>query len=196
MKTALYLFFAFVLICVGNMHAQMKPIKIYYTLEVNKNDTMYNFILPEVTVFSPLKFKNEKERMQYTKLVRDVRIELPYAKKVAASIIESYEMMQTLKTEKERQKFLEDVQKFMMDEYKPKMKKMTRSQGQILVKLIDRETDSSSYDIVKSLLGSFKAGFYNTFAKLFGNNLKTKYDPEGKDQLIERIVVEIEQGNL
>jgi len=169
---------------------------IYYTLEISAQDTMYNFILPEVIVFSPLKFKNQKERLEYTKLVRDVKIALPYAKKVSESIVETYEMMMTLKTEKERQKFLEDVQKFMMDEYKPKMKKMTRNQGKILVKLIDRETNSSSYDIVKSLIGSFKAGFYNTFAKIFGNNLKTRYDPDGKDWMIERIAVEIEQGNL
>lgn len=177
------------------MQAQ-KPPKIYYTVDPSRPDTLFTFILPEVICFAPLKFKNEKERIAYSKLVRDVKIALPYAQKVADSIIESYEMMRTYKTEKERQKFLEDVQKYMMDEYKPKMKKMTRNQGKILVKLIDRETNSSSYDIVKSLIGSFKAGFYNTFAKIFGNNLKTKYDPQGTDWMIERIVVEIEQGNL
>jgi len=169
---------------------------IYYTVEVTRTDTTLNFILPEIVCFAPMKFKNEKERMAYTKLVRDVKIAYPYARKVSESIVESYEMMLTYKTDKERQKFLEEVQKFMMDEYKPKMKKMTKNQGKILVKLIDRETNSSSYDIVKSLLGSFKAGFYNTFAKLFGNNLKTRYEPDGDDWMIERIVVEIEQGNI
>lgn len=178
------------------MYAQKSKSTIYYTIEISANDTMYNFILPEVIVFSPLKFKNRKERLEYTKLVRDVKKTLPYAKAVSASITESYEMMMTLKTEKERQKFLEDVQSFMMETYKPKMKKMTRNQGKILVKLIDRETNSSSYDIVKSLLGGFKAGLYNTFAQLFGNNLKTRYDPDGRDRMIERIVIEIEQGNL
>ena len=169
---------------------------MYYTVEITGNDTIVSFILPEVVCFTPLKFKNEKERMAYTKLVRDVKIALPYAKKISASIIETYEIMQTFHTEKEKQKFLEDVQKYMMDEYKPKMKKMTRNQGKILVKLIDRQTNTSSYNIVKSLIGSFKAGFYNTFAKLFGNDLKAKYDPEGKDAMIERIVIEIEQGNV
>jgi hypothetical protein len=128
--------------------------------------------------------------------VRDVKKALPYAKEVAAAIIESYEMMRTFETDDERQEFLEDVQKFIMDKYKPKMKKMTRAQGKILVKLIDRETDSSSYDIVKSLVGSFKAGLFNTFASVFGNNLKTRYDPAGEDRMIERIVTQIEQEQL
>ncbi len=197
MKNFRYIFciVLFITFCV-EAYTQKGKSTIYYTIEVSANDTMYNFILPEVVVFSPLKFKNNKERLEYTKLIRDVKKALPYAKAVSASITESYEMMMTLKTDKERQKFLEDVQSFMMETYKPKMKKMTRNQGKILVKLIDRETNSSSYDIVKSLLGGFKAGLYNTFAQLFGNNLKTRYDPDGKDQMIERIVIEIEQGNL
>jgi len=167
----------------------------YYFVEQSTKDTLMNIVLPEFVVFSPLVFKNEKERLEYTKLVRDVRIALPYAKEVAASIIESYEMMMTFETESERQEFLEDVEKFIMDKYKPKMKKLTRNQGKILVKLVDRETNTSSYDIVKSLIGSLKAGFYNTFAKIFGNNLKTRYDPEDKDKFIERIVIQLEQGN-
>ncbi|MDR1809924.1 MAG: DUF4294 domain-containing protein [Prevotella sp.] len=168
-----------------------------YTVEITRqHDTLITVYLPEVVKYAPLKFKNEKERMAYTKLVRDVKKTLPYAKEVAAAIIESYEMMRTFETDKERQKFLEDVQKFILDKYKPKMKKLTRTQGKILVKLIDRETNSSSYEIVKSLVGSFKAGLYNTFAALFGNNLKTRYAPDGEDRMIERIAIEIEQGQL
>lgn len=83
-----------------------------------------------------------------------------------------------------------------MDSYKPKMKKLTKNQGKILVKLIDRQTNSSAYDIIKSLTGGIKATIYNTFAGIFGNNLKTQYDPNGKDKMIERIVIEIEQGTL
>lgn len=183
------------LVFASGIYAQSRK-TVYYTVEIANNDTIFNFILPEVYIFTPMKFKNEKEKLEYTKLVRDVKKTLPYAKLIAQSIIESYEMMQTFGTEKEKQKFLEEIQKHMMDEYKPKMKKLTKNQGKILVKLIYRETNASTYDIVKSLLGSFKAGFYNTFAKLFGNNLKTKYDPEGEDWMIERIAIEIEQGNL
>lgn len=169
---------------------------IYYTATFEKGDTIYNAYLPETIVFGPLRFKNDKERMEYTKLVRDVKKALPYANMVSQNIIETYEMMETLPDKKTKQKHLEQAQNYIMAEYKPKMKKLTKNQGKILVKLIDRQANSSTYDIVKSLVGPFKATVYNTFAGLFGNNLKTEYDPGGKDQMIERIVIEIEQGKL
>ncbi len=163
---------------------------------IYEGDTIAVMQLRPVHVFAPLKFKNNKERQAYSKLVRDVKVAYPYAKKVASSIIETYEYMETIPTEKAKQKYLEDVQKFMMSEYKPKMKKMTRTQGKILIKLIDRECNTPSYNIVKALVGSFKAGVYNTFASLFGNSLKSEYEPYGKDASIEAIVVQIEQGTI
>lgn len=152
--------------------------------------------LRPVHVFAPLKFKSNKERQEYSKLVRDVRITYPYAKMIAYSIIETYEYMETLPTEKAKQKYLEDVQKFMMAEYKPKMKRMTKSQGKILIKLVDRECNTSSYNIVKALVGGLKATFYNTFASLFGNSLKAEYEPNGKDASIEAIVLQIQDGTI
>ncbi|NDV95243.1 DUF4294 domain-containing protein [Dysgonomonas sp. 521] len=159
-------------------------------------DTIAVMNLKPVYVFAQLKFKNEKQRQEYSKLVRDVRIAYPYSKMITAAIVETYEYMQTLPTEKAKEKYMDDVQKFMMEEYKPKMKKMTKNQGKILIKLIDRQSNTSSYNIVKALVGSFKAGVYNAFAGLFGNSLKTEYDPEGKDAAIEAIVVQLEQGTL
>lgn len=169
---------------------------IQYTFSVVKGDTILNGYIRETVVFTPLKFKNEQDRLEYTKLVRDVKVTLPYAKQVAQNIIETYEFMETLSDKKAKQKHLEETQKFIMESYKPKMKKLTKNQGKILVKLIDRQTNTSAYDIIKSLTGGFKATVYNTFAGLFGNNLKTEYDPTGKDRMIERIVIEIEQGTL
>lgn len=163
---------------------------------IYEGDTIAWFQLRPVYIFATRKFKNNKERQEYTKLVRDVKKTYPYARKITEAIIETYEYMETLPTEKEKQKYLEDVQKFMMDEYKPQMKKMTKNQGKILVKLVDRECNTSSYNIVKAIVGSFKAGVYQTFAGLFGNSLKTKYDPEGKDAEIEAIVIQIEQGTV
>lgn len=152
--------------------------------------------LRPVHVFATLKFKNNKERQEYSKLVRDVRVAYPYAKMIAYSIIETYEYMETLPTEKAKQKYLEDVQKYMMAEYKPKMKRMTKNQGKILIKLVDRQCNTSSYNIVKALVGSLKATFYNAFASLFGNSLKAEYDPNGKDAAIEAIVLQIEDGTI
>lgn len=163
---------------------------------VYEGDTIPVVQLRPVHVFNPYKFKNQKERLEYTKLVRDVRATYPYARTIANSIIETYEYMETLPDEKSKQKHLEQVQKYMMDTYKPKMKKMSRNQGKILIKLIDRECNTSSYNIVKSLVGSLKAGIYNTFAGIFGNSLKTEYDPYGKDAKIEEIVIQIEEGTI
>ena len=163
---------------------------------IYEGDTIAWFQLRPVHVFGQIKFKNNKERQAYSKLVRDVKKAYPYARKISGSIIETYEYMETFQTEKEKQKYLEDVQKFMMEEYKPQMKKMTKAQGKILIKLIDRECNTSSYNIVKALVGSFKAGVFNAFASLFGNSLKEKYDPEGKDAAIEAIVIQIEQGTV
>jgi hypothetical protein len=171
-------------------------IKIKYTYTVENGDTIFFGYIPNVTIFPPLVFKDQKEKLEYYKLIRDIKKTLPYAKAVSVSVIETYEYMQTLPDEKVRQKHLEDVEKFMMDTYKPKLKKMSRNQGKILIKLIDRECNTPSYNIVKSLVGSFKAGVFNVFAGLFGNSLKTEYDPNGKDKLMERIVIQIEEGVL
>lgn len=159
-----------------------------------EGDTIPVIDMRPVYVFAPMKFKSNKERQEYTKLVRDVKKAYPYARLIAASVIETYEYMQTLPDEKTRQKHLEEVQKYMMSTYKPQMKKMTRNQGKILIKLIDRECNTSSYNIVKSLVGSFKAGVYNVFAGVFGNSLKAQYEPEGQDAAIESIVLQIESG--
>ena len=196
LKHPVYIVFICLFLYPGHHLFAQKKNTVYYSVDIQNKDTIITVHLREVVIFAPLKFKSDKERLAYTRLVRDVKKTLPYAKEVSAAIIESYEMMMTLDTEKERQNFLEDVQKFIMDKYKPKMTKLTRNQGKVLVKLIDRETDSSSFEIVKSLIGGFKAEFYNTFAKLFGNNLKTRYNPDGEDWMIERIVIEIEQGNI
>ena len=171
--------------------------KIYKQMYiVSGGDTIPVFHLPTAHVFAIKKFKNNKERQAYTKLIRDVKKAYPYARAIASSIIETYEYMQTLPDEKARQKHMEEVQKYLMDRYKPEMKKMTKTQGKILIKLVDRECGTSSYEIVKALLGSFKAGFYNIFAGLFGNSLKSRYDPDGEDADIEAIVVQIEQGTI
>lgn len=159
-----------------------------------EGDTIPIIDMRPVYVFAPMKFKNNKERQEYTKLVRDVKKTYPYARLIASSVIETYEYMETLPDDKTRQKHLEEVQKYMMDTYKPQMKKMTRNQGKILIKLIDRECNTSSYNIVKSLVGGLKAGVYNVFAGVFGNSLKAKYDPNGQDAAIESVVLQIESG--
>ncbi len=181
----------------SELRAQVGEKGYKYSYLIQGRDTTIVIDLPPAYVFAPIKpITNSKDRIEFNKLVRDIQKTLPYAKMVASSIIETYRFMETLPNEKSKQKHLEAVEKEMMNTYKPQMKKMTKSQGKMLIKLIDRECNTSSYTIVKALMGSFKATMYNTFAGMFGNSLKTKYDPNGKDKEIEKIVTIMEHGNF
>lgn len=184
----------------GKPEQNSKPI-VYltpnvYTAVVIGNDTVACMYLTDFIKYSPIRHKTAHEVVQYNRLIRDVKRTLPYAKEVAQIIIETYEYMETLPDHNARQKHLEKMEKHLKDEYTPKMKKLTRNQGQLLMKLIDRETNSSSYHIVQSFMGSFKAFTYNMFAGLFGNSLKKRYNPYDEDRMVERVAVLVEQGAI
>lgn len=192
-----YILLIFVLFSMGG-HAQTIITNIlpegYQRATLEGNDTIAVVSLRQVTVYPEIKFKNNKEKVAYTKLVRDVKRTLPYAKMVYDVLIETYEYMETLPDEKSRQKHLELMEKDLFKEYKPELKKLTFSQGKLLIKLIDRECNQSSYNLLKAYLGSFRAGFWNFFAGMFGASLKSDYDPQGKDKMTERVVVLVENG--
>ena len=98
--------------------------------------------------------------------------------------------------EEARQRHLKYMEKSIKQQYTPRMKKLTFSQGKLLIKLIDRQTNSTGFELVRAFLGPFRAGFYQAFAALFGASLKKQYDPEGEDALTERIVLLVESGQL
>ncbi|MDD2437656.1 MAG: DUF4294 domain-containing protein [Massilibacteroides sp.] len=168
----------------------------YYKAYVEGQDTIAIVNLRDIYVFPPVKFKNKKEQQKYTKLVRDVKKTLPYAKMVYETLIETYEYIETLPTEKEKEAHLKRMEKELFKEYKPELKKLTFAQGKLLIKLINRECNQSSYNLLKAYLGSFRAGFWNIFAGLFGASLKTEYNPKGSDAMTERVVVLVENGLL
>ena len=165
-----------------------------YPAVVQEGDTIACMWLNDFVKYSPMTFRSTKDQVAYSRLVRDVKRTLPYAKEIAVIITETYEYMETLPDEKARQKHLNQMEKYIMDAYTPKMKKLSRSQGQLLMKLVDRETNSSSYHIIDAFMGSFKAWTYNLFAGLFGNSLKIRYNPYGEDRVTERVCVLVEQG--
>ncbi len=169
---------------------KLRPVCVY------KGDTIPYITLNTVYIYPRIKFKNEKERRRYNKLVRDVKKTLPLAKEIRRAVIETYEYLETLPNEEMRKEHLKNVEKGLKKQYTPKMKKLTFAQGKLLIKLVDRECNSSSYQLVKSFMGSFKAGFYQTFAALFGASLKKEYHPEDKDKSIEKIVILVENGQL
>ena len=150
--------------------------------------------LPVVYVFPPMAFKSKREEQQYNKLVRDVKKTLPYAKMVYATLIETYEYIETLPNDGSREKHLKQMEKDLFKEYKPVLSKLTLTQGKLLIKLIDRECNQSAFNLVKAYLGGFRAGFWNLFASMFGASLKSDYDPQGKDADIERVAILVEQG--
>jgi len=163
---------------------------------VYEGDTIPCVQLREVLIFKPLKFKNEKERQEYNRLVRNVKKTLPIAKEIQQIIIETYEFLETLPTKKDKDRHIKKVEKGLKEQYTARMKKLSFSQGKLLIKLVDRESNQSSYELVKAFMGPFKAGFYQTFAGLFGASLRKEYDPSGDDKLTERVVLLVENGQL
>lgn len=163
-----------------------------------EGDTILVLMLNEITCFPPLKFKNKKEEQFYWRTVRDVRRTLPYAKLIAETLIETYEYIETFPTKKEREEYLKRMEKELFNEYKPVLKKFSRNQAKVLIKLVQRETNQTSYDIVKAFLGSFRASFWQGFGKLFGVSLKSDFRPsqDRQDAIIDRVATGIEQGWL
>ena len=195
-KLFIALFFSFIAVAA---HSQQQTTTINgYRVPVcvYKGDTIPAVQLPNVYIFRPLKFKNEKERREYYRLVRNVKKTLPLAREINRAVIETYEYIETLPDKKAREKHLKLVEKGLKEQYTPIMKKLTFSQGKLLIKLVNRQTDSSSYELVKAFMGPFKAGFYQTFAALFGASLKKEYHPEGEDRLTERVVLLVENGQI
>lgn len=175
-----------------------KYIQDSYADITESGDTVYNIVLMPVTVFPEWKFKDKKEEEFYWKTVRDVKKALPYAKLICRTLTETYEYIETLPDTKARETHLKEMESAVFNQYKPAMKKFTRSQARILVKLIQRETNQSGYEIIKAFLGSFRAAFWQGFGKLFGVSLKGKYQPDKnrQDAIIERICVGVEQGTI
>lgn len=176
---------------------RIKPLKGYYLFEEDGEELLM-LVLSEVKVFPELKFKNKKEEEFYWKTVRDVKKTLPYAKLICETLIETYEYIETFPTQKEREEHLKKMESAVFEQYKPALRRFTKSQAQMLIKLINRETNQSSYNILKAFLGSFRAGFWQTFGRFFGVNLKTSYKPDKdrKDAIIERIATMVELGRL
>lgn len=159
-------------------------------------DSIQYMEMGNVYVYPQVTFKNSRQAAAYMRLVRNVKLVLPIAKEVNHIIIETYEYLETLPNKKARDEHMKKVEKGIYQEYKPRMKKLTYSQGKLLIKLVYRECNSSSYDMIQAFLGPVRAGFYQAFAWAFGASLKKQYDPEGTDRLTERIVLMVEAGQL
>ena len=177
---------------------QQKVFKGKYHFVSEEGDTLLMLVMNNITILPPLKFKNKKQEQFYWRTVRDVKRTLPYAKLICETLIETYEYIATFPTQKEREKHLKEMEGAVFEQYKPVLKKFTKSQAKMLVKLIKRETNQSCYNILKAFLGSFRATFWQGFGRLFGVNLKGDYDPDKdkNDAIVERVCIMVEQGML
>lgn len=149
-----------------------------------------------VYVYPEPVFKNAKQRMAYNRLVYNVKKVLPIAKEVRKIIIETGEYLETLPNKRAKDAHMKLVEKGIKEEYTPRMKKLTYAQGKLCIKLVYRECNSSSYQLIQAFLGPVRAGFYQAFAWAFGTSLTKKYDPNGVDRLTERVVRQVESGQI
>lgn len=172
------------------------PIQVGVKRDFYRGDSIPHVLFPTFYKYAPLQFKNEKERARYNRLVANVKRLLPLARLAKLTIIETYEYLQTLPTKEARAEHLKAVEAGLKRQYAPTLKRLTRSQGRLLVKLIDRECGQTGYNIAQAFVGSFKANLYQSMAFCFGNSLTKRYDPEGDDRFTERVVRMVESGQL
>ncbi len=163
---------------------------------IQNGDTAFLSAIEEAYIFPTRKFKNNRDMQRYRKLIRNVKRVYPYAKIAGQKFREIDATLATLKTEKQQKEYIKRVEAEIMNQYEDDLKKLTLTQGRILIKLVDRETGHTSYEVVKELQGNFKAFLWQTLARLFGSNLKWAFDEKGEDKLINEIVVMIEKGVL
>lgn len=159
-------------------------------------DSIQYMELNDVWVYPEPTFKNARQRAAYNRLVYNVKKVLPIAKEVNKIIVETGDYLNTLPNKKARDEHMKRVETDIKKEYTPRMKKLTYSQGKLLIKLVYRECNSSSYQLIQAFLGPVKAGFYQAFAWVFGASLTKQYDAGGVDRLTERVVRQVEAGQL
>ncbi len=175
---------------------QTKPDVQWVEACVYQGDTIPFVQLRNIYVYPPLKFKTQNEWRNYYRLVYNVKKVLPLSIMIHNTIIETYEYLETLPTKKAKDAHMKRVEKGLKDQYTAQFKKLSFSQGKLLIRLVDRECNQSSYELIKAFMGSFRAGFYQTFASLFGASLKKEYDSSKDDSLTERVITLAENGQI
>ena len=157
-------------------------------------DTFAYFSLPWLVVEEQMPFATKRKYEQWTKLKHNVKKVYPYAIMAAARLKQYERELKNMPDEEVRKKYMAAAEKQLQKEFGEELKNLSVNQGKILIKLIDRETGNTSFDLVKQLRGSFSAFMWQSLARLFGSNLKSEYDPNGEDRLIEQAIKQIEAG--
>jgi len=176
------------------------PGRIYLLQKVDRNgESLPEIEIKEVTVVGRQKGNARKVQSQlrkYDRLVYNLKRAYPYALIVRARLEMANEDLAGIPEEKDRRKYIKDLEKDVFAEYEDDMRRMTITQGRLLIKLINRETQNTSYELIRQYRGGLSAAFWQGVARIFGTNLKEEYDPYGEDALIELIIINIEAGLL
>jgi len=154
------------------------------------------FILGDVYVFPEMRFKSARQAKKYYKIANNIKKVYPIAVEIQHEIEHQLAHLDSLPDKKARDAYMKQMEKDLRKRYTPRLKKLSFSQGKLLIKLIDRQCGHTSYELIKMYMGSFKASISNAFASLFGASLKKEYDPEVDDRLTERAILLIESGQM
>jgi len=188
----------FILLFVGGVsllsHAQTAVDSV--RLQVSHNDTFYLARMQDIWVYPQMTFKNKQQERFYWKTIRDVKRTLPLAKELAKEMQVADQQLAQLPDDKARRKWWRQYEKYLFQKYENNFRRMTASQGQMLMKLMDRESDRTSYEIIQHYRGKASANFWQFVAKLFKNDLKEGYDAADKDRIVERVINLVEAGQL
>jgi uncharacterized ubiquitin-like protein YukD len=163
---------------------------------IQNGDTMYLATLEEAVIKPGKHMATTRDLRQYRRFIYNIKKVYPYAKIAGQKFGEISAHLQTLKTGKEQREYIKQTEADIIQQYEDELKNLTITQGKILIKLIDRETSQTSYEVVKELRGAFQAAFWQAIARIFGSNLKTEFDPEGEDMMLNEIMIMIEKGQL
>lgn len=159
-------------------------------------DTIPNALIPQVVVFPTRKFSSKRDYRAYQRLIRNIKIVYPYSQIAKRKVNEMESQFHVLKTQKERELYVKQVESEMRKEFENQLVNLTITQGRLLIKLIDREIGKTSYDLIKELKGGFSAVFWQAVARIFGSNLKSEFDHNGDDKLLNELIILYEHGQL
>ena len=159
-------------------------------------DTMQSYQAKPILILPTPVFPNNDDLKKFKKLVRNLKVVYPYAKLGRAIFQDVQTAMDTMQNKRLRNIYVKQREKELMSKYQDELERLSVTQGQLLMKLMDREVKMTTFEIVKELRGPMQAFMWQQLARLFGSNLKIGYDPEGEDKMIEKIMILIENGQL
>ncbi len=189
----------FIFVPIYDCLAQQTIIIDGYTIPAITNingENIPNWVIPEIVVIPKRKFKSQKDYRHYQKMIRNLKTVYPYARIARTKFYDLSHQLTQLNSKREKQKYIDQVEKEIRDEFEKKLMSLTVSQGKMLIKLLDRETGRTSYELLKELKGGFSAGLWQAVARIFGSNLKTEFDEEGDDKILNELILLYEHQQL